>query len=108
MVANTVARLSVLSVGAVTAAVNADTACGFSSPQVMAHPTVVGEAGGPGSVTLTVDDGSTAVEVAVKIALQTWQHRGAPKKTRFRPERTPLMIAFLKAAVDELDCLAAD
>ena len=29
------------------------------------------------------DDGSTAVEVAVKIALQTWQHRGAPQKTRF-------------------------
>jgi adenosylmethionine---8-amino-7-oxononanoate aminotransferase len=29
------------------------------------------------------DDGSTAVEVAVKLALQTWQNRGAPKKTRF-------------------------
>ena len=29
------------------------------------------------------DDGSTAVEVAVKMALQTWQNRGAPKKTRF-------------------------
>ncbi|HSO34409.1 MAG TPA: adenosylmethionine--8-amino-7-oxononanoate transaminase [Labilithrix sp.] len=29
------------------------------------------------------DDGSTAVEVAVKIALQTWQNRGAPQKTRF-------------------------
>ena len=29
------------------------------------------------------DDGSTAVEVAVKMALQTWQHRGAPKRTRF-------------------------
>lgn len=29
------------------------------------------------------DDGSTAIEVAVKIALQTWQHLGAPKKTRF-------------------------
>ncbi len=29
------------------------------------------------------DDGSTAVEVAVKIALQTWQHRGATNKTRF-------------------------
>ncbi len=29
------------------------------------------------------DDGSTSVEVAVKIALQTWQHLGAPKKTRF-------------------------
>jgi adenosylmethionine-8-amino-7-oxononanoate aminotransferase len=29
------------------------------------------------------DDGSTAIEVAIKIALQTWQHRGAPRKTRF-------------------------
>jgi adenosylmethionine-8-amino-7-oxononanoate aminotransferase len=29
------------------------------------------------------DDGSTSIEVAVKIALQTWQHLGAPKKTRF-------------------------
>ena len=29
------------------------------------------------------DDGSTAVEVAVKLALQTWQNRGAPRKTRF-------------------------
>lgn len=29
------------------------------------------------------DNGSTAVEVAVKMALQTWQHLGAPKKTRF-------------------------
>jgi adenosylmethionine---8-amino-7-oxononanoate aminotransferase len=29
------------------------------------------------------DDGSTSVEVAVKIALQTWQHLGVPKKTRF-------------------------
>jgi adenosylmethionine-8-amino-7-oxononanoate aminotransferase len=29
------------------------------------------------------DDGSTAIEVAVKIALQTWQHLDAPKKTRF-------------------------
>lgn len=29
------------------------------------------------------DNGSTSVEVAVKIALQTWQHLGAPKKTRF-------------------------
>jgi adenosylmethionine-8-amino-7-oxononanoate aminotransferase len=29
------------------------------------------------------DNGSTSVEVAVKVALQTWQHLGAPKKTRF-------------------------
>jgi adenosylmethionine-8-amino-7-oxononanoate aminotransferase len=29
------------------------------------------------------DNGSTSVEVAVKIAIQTWQHLGAPKKTRF-------------------------
>lgn len=29
------------------------------------------------------DNGSSSVEVAVKIALQTWQHRGAPAKTRF-------------------------
>lgn len=29
------------------------------------------------------DNGSTSIEVAVKIALQTWQHLGAPKKTRF-------------------------
>lgn len=29
------------------------------------------------------DNGSTSVEVAVKIALQTWQHLGAPKKSRF-------------------------
>jgi adenosylmethionine-8-amino-7-oxononanoate aminotransferase len=29
------------------------------------------------------DNGSTAVEVAVKIALQTWQHLGAPRKSRF-------------------------
>jgi adenosylmethionine-8-amino-7-oxononanoate aminotransferase len=29
------------------------------------------------------DNGSTSVEVAVKVALQTQQHLGAPKKTRF-------------------------
>jgi adenosylmethionine---8-amino-7-oxononanoate aminotransferase len=29
------------------------------------------------------DNGSSAVEVAIKIALQTWEQRGAPKKTRF-------------------------
>jgi adenosylmethionine-8-amino-7-oxononanoate aminotransferase len=29
------------------------------------------------------DNGSGSVEVAVKIALQTWQHRGAPAKRRF-------------------------
>lgn len=29
------------------------------------------------------DNGSTAIEVAVKMALQTWQHLGAPKKSRF-------------------------
>jgi adenosylmethionine-8-amino-7-oxononanoate aminotransferase len=29
------------------------------------------------------DNGSTSVEVAVKIALQAWRQRGAPKKTRF-------------------------
>ena len=29
------------------------------------------------------DNGSTAVEVAVKIALQTWRQRGAPDKKRF-------------------------
>ena len=29
------------------------------------------------------DNGSTSVEVAIKIALQTWRQRGAPKKTRF-------------------------
>lgn len=29
------------------------------------------------------DNGSTSVEVAVKIAVQTWRQRGAPNKTRF-------------------------
>lgn len=29
------------------------------------------------------DNGSTANEVAVKVSLQTWQHRGRPEKTRF-------------------------
>jgi len=29
------------------------------------------------------DDGSTAIEVAVKIAVQFWRQSGAPKKTRF-------------------------
>ena len=29
------------------------------------------------------DNGSTSVEVAVKIAIQAWRQRGAPKKTRF-------------------------
>jgi adenosylmethionine-8-amino-7-oxononanoate aminotransferase len=29
------------------------------------------------------DDGSTAIEVAVKIAVQFWQQTGAPRKTRF-------------------------
>ena len=29
------------------------------------------------------DNGSTSVEVAIKMALQTWRHRGAPRKTRF-------------------------
>jgi len=29
------------------------------------------------------DNGSTSIEVAVKIAIQTWQHRGAKKKERF-------------------------
>ncbi len=29
------------------------------------------------------DDGSTAVEVAIKMALQFWQHRGQPQRNRF-------------------------
>jgi len=29
------------------------------------------------------DDGSTAVEVAIKMALQYWQHRGQPQRKRF-------------------------
>ena len=29
------------------------------------------------------DNGSGSIEVAVKMALQMWQHLGAPKKTRF-------------------------
>ncbi len=29
------------------------------------------------------DDGSTAMEVAIKMALQYWQHRGQPQRTRF-------------------------
>jgi len=29
------------------------------------------------------DDGSTAMEVAIKMALQYWQHRGQPKRTKF-------------------------
>jgi adenosylmethionine-8-amino-7-oxononanoate aminotransferase len=29
------------------------------------------------------DNGSTSVEVAVKVAIQSWRQRGAPKKTRF-------------------------
>jgi len=29
------------------------------------------------------DDGSTAMEVAIKMALQYWQHRGQPRRTRF-------------------------
>src|SRR5205085_1700626 len=29
------------------------------------------------------DNGSTSIEVAVKMALQSWQHLGRPKKTRF-------------------------
>ncbi|HEX8791204.1 MAG TPA: adenosylmethionine--8-amino-7-oxononanoate transaminase [Polyangiaceae bacterium] len=30
-----------------------------------------------------VDDGSTAIDAAVKMAAQAWKHLGAPKKTRF-------------------------
>ena len=29
------------------------------------------------------DNGSTSIEVAVKVAVQSWRQRGAPKKTRF-------------------------
>src|SRR6185295_11250406 len=29
------------------------------------------------------DDGSTAVEVALKLALQLWQNRGQPRRRRF-------------------------
>ena len=35
------------------------------------------------------DDGSTAMEVAIKLALQYWQHRGQPQRTKF--------IAFTEA-----------
>ena len=35
------------------------------------------------------DDGSTAMEVAIKMALQYWQHRGRPRRARF--------VAFMDA-----------
>ncbi len=47
------ARLTVLAVGAVTAAINEDAVCGFANPDVLAKARVEGLPGGRGSVTLT-------------------------------------------------------
>jgi adenosylmethionine-8-amino-7-oxononanoate aminotransferase len=39
--------------------------------------------GAPLSRVFFTDDGSTSIEVAVKMAVQSWRQRGAPKKSRF-------------------------
>ncbi|MEW5849661.1 MAG: hypothetical protein AB2A00_12655 [Myxococcota bacterium] len=50
--ANNVARLTVMGVGAMTAAVNNDDNCGFASPEVIARARIEGKPGTRGSVTL--------------------------------------------------------
>lgn len=51
-----VARLTVRNVGAMLTLLNADDSCGFQSPAVLSSPVIDGEAGGPGTVTFTVND----------------------------------------------------
>ena len=47
--------------------------------------TPTSKSGRPGALTRVFysDDGSTAMEVAIKMALQYWQHRKQPKRTKF-------------------------
>ena len=51
-----VARLTIRNVGTMASLVNADQTCGFSSPAVLAAPTVEGQIGGEGSLTFSVQD----------------------------------------------------
>lgn len=51
-----VSRLTIRNVGAIATLLNKDTNCGFSSPSVLAAATMDGTVGGPGSLTLTVDN----------------------------------------------------
>jgi hypothetical protein len=52
--AHGVARLSVKQLGAMASLVQADTRCGFSSPQVLNNAVLRGSVGGPGSATFTL------------------------------------------------------
>ncbi len=58
---------------------------GFSNPPAAQLAKELVELWPPGTLTRVFfsDDGSTAVEVALKIAAQSWQQRGEPKRQKF-------------------------